>query len=251
MRFIQHPIDWDDEKVSRLWDYYSRTPPYSETYFSKVFGDRILRTSKLPLQEPLDVLDFGCGPAHIWEHMLKMGVRWNYTALDFSLDSVAEAREKAGSHPQFKGAQHITKLPSAFGDGAFDAVLLIEVIEHLSDAYLDDTLRETARLVRPGGVVVITTPNNEDLAASTKFCPDCGAVFHEWQHVRSWNLTSLDLKLQRHGFVRRMAQALDFSASGVIRRSISFARRLLRKHRPPHIIAVYHKPRLDTPRTPV
>ena len=27
---FEHPIEWTDENVSRLWDYYSRTPPYLE-----------------------------------------------------------------------------------------------------------------------------------------------------------------------------------------------------------------------------
>lgn len=39
----------------------------------------------------------------------------------------------------------------------FDAVLATEIIEHV--AHPDDFLRKTAALVRPGGVIVVTTPN--------------------------------------------------------------------------------------------
>jgi len=56
-------------------------------------------------------------------------------------------------------------------------VLLIEVVEHLKSDILDATLREIHRIMRPGGVLLITTPNNEDLSRSMKFCPDCGAIF--------------------------------------------------------------------------
>jgi 2-polyprenyl-3-methyl-5-hydroxy-6-metoxy-1,4-benzoquinol methylase len=241
MRFSEHPINWDSQKVSRLWDYYSRTPRYSESYFSKVFGDLILRRCGLPLHQPLDVLDFGCGPGYIWEHMLKLEVRWHYMALDFSSVSVANVERKAQSHLQFKGAKHITKLPTELPPETFDAVLLIEVVEHLDDEHLGYTLRETARLLRNGGAVVITTPNNEDLATSTKLCPECGAVFHEWQHVRSWSLNSLDDQLTEHGFKRHIALTLDFSARGIVGQTIRLARVVLRKPRAPHIIAVYHK----------
>jgi SAM-dependent methyltransferase len=44
-----------------------------------------------------------------------------------------------------------------FADGAFDLVLLNEVIEHVRDDHA--TLREACRVVRPGGHVVIYAPN--------------------------------------------------------------------------------------------
>jgi 2-polyprenyl-3-methyl-5-hydroxy-6-metoxy-1,4-benzoquinol methylase len=42
-------------------------------------------------------------------------------------------------------------------DAPFDAVLITEVIEHV--AHPDDFLAKTAQLIRPGGYVVMTTPN--------------------------------------------------------------------------------------------
>jgi hypothetical protein len=47
--YREHILEWMDEKVSRLWDYYARTHPYCDIYFSKVFGDRILKKSGLPV----------------------------------------------------------------------------------------------------------------------------------------------------------------------------------------------------------
>lgn len=44
-----------------------------------------------------------------------------------------------------------------FADGAFDVVLLNEVIEHVTDDRA--TLREACRVLRPGGAVVIYAPN--------------------------------------------------------------------------------------------
>lgn len=245
--FREHEIEWDDKKVSRLWNYYSRTLPYSEVYFSKVFGHHILRHSGLPLGEPLDVLDFGCGPGFIWDHLNKQGAHWRYTALDFSHDSVAKVIKKANGHENFKSAQHISSLPADLPGAHFDVVLLFEVVEHLNDAYLDGTLAEVARLLRQGGVVVITTPNEEDLSKSKKFCPECGAIFHEWQHVRSWGVGSLSAHLKQYGFSLRMAKTLDFTTQdftvqGVLRKIKQIARRLLTGDPgTPHMIAVFQK----------
>lgn len=242
MTYREHPIEWDDTKVSRLWDYYSRTPPYSEVYFSKVFGDRILKRSQLPLHEPIAVLDFGCGPGFIWEHIVRLGARWSYSALDFSPDSVKKVTNKGQGHPQFKGAQHVTSLPADLPDLSFDAVLLFEVVEHLKDEYLDQTLAETARVLKRGGVAVVTTPNQEDLSKSTKFCPECGAIYHEWQHVRSWSVPSLAERLASHGLHLRMAHTLDFAAQGGVRQLTNLVRRLLKRPSGrPHMIAVFQK----------
>jgi len=46
-------------------------------------------------------------------------------------------------------------LPHA--DDSFDAVVAIEVVEHVEDQFA--FLRELARVARPGGLIVVTTPN--------------------------------------------------------------------------------------------
>jgi len=44
-----------------------------------------------------------------------------------------------------------------FADGAFDAVVSIEVVEHVENQFA--FLRELARIAKPGAIVVVTTPN--------------------------------------------------------------------------------------------
>jgi 2-polyprenyl-3-methyl-5-hydroxy-6-metoxy-1,4-benzoquinol methylase len=242
MDFKEHPIVWDDVKVSRLWNYYSKTPPYSEVYFSKVFGDAILKRSRLPIDTSLSILDFGCGPGFIWEHILKLNAQWSYTGIDFSPDSVAEISQKGAGHKQFVEAQHITTLPTRFENSQFDAVLLLEVVEHLNDEYLSGTLNEIARVIKPGGILVVSTPNEEDLSASTRFCPECGAIFHEWQHIRNWSVNTLAEKLASHGFALDFAETHDFRVRNIFHKLMRLARRLKNgKTSNPHMIAVFQK----------
>jgi 2-polyprenyl-3-methyl-5-hydroxy-6-metoxy-1,4-benzoquinol methylase len=51
--------------------------------------------------------------------------------------------------------------PLPLPDGSCDLIAAIEVVEHLEN--LRAVCRELARLLRPGGRVVLTTPNNESL----------------------------------------------------------------------------------------
>jgi SAM-dependent methyltransferase len=44
-----------------------------------------------------------------------------------------------------------------FADESFDAVVAVEVVEHVEDQFA--FLREMARIAKPGGLVVLTTPN--------------------------------------------------------------------------------------------
>jgi 2-polyprenyl-3-methyl-5-hydroxy-6-metoxy-1,4-benzoquinol methylase len=54
-----------------------------------------------------------------------------------------------------------------FDDASFDCAVCIEAIEHLRDRYA--FLAECARIIRPGGTLVLTTPNVLNLAARVKY----------------------------------------------------------------------------------
>lgn len=237
----EHPILWDDEKVARLWDYYARTAS-ENFYFAQRFGRQILKATGLSQRRLLRVLDFGCGPGFIVDHLERLGTRWRYTGLDFSAASVRKVAEKASRHPWFEGAVHVTKLPSPLEDGAFDVVLLLEVVEHLDDDRLSAVLDEVRRLLRTGGTVVVTTPNEEDLSVCSKLCPECGAVFHEWQHVRSWTVARLARRFEQHGFRRQWARQTNFALHGARGRLIGLGRRLLLgESEAPHMIALFER----------
>lgn len=63
--------------------------------------------------------------------------------------------ERKVSRPGWVAADLISDLP--FRSESFDLVLLLEVIEHLPD--IPHSLREIARVLKPGGAAIVTTPN--------------------------------------------------------------------------------------------
>ncbi|HEV2764309.1 MAG TPA: class I SAM-dependent methyltransferase, partial [Pyrinomonadaceae bacterium] len=193
-----HEIVWTPEKSADFWNYFSNDPVFSAQYFSNHSGGLLLEHLERAVEFKGRVLDYGCGPGYMVAHLLNRGVACE--ALDFSEGSVRRVRDRFGSHPLFRGATAVAGLPSPLPEGQFDVVLSVEMVEHLFDEWLTPTFEEFRRLLRPGGTLVVTTPNEEDLTALRVLCPECGGLFHQYQHVRSWSAATLRAALEGHGF---------------------------------------------------
>jgi 2-polyprenyl-6-hydroxyphenyl methylase/3-demethylubiquinone-9 3-methyltransferase len=106
--------------------------------------------------EGLSLIDIGCGGGLIAEPMRRMG--FEVTALDASSENIGTARahaEQVGLDIAYRAAT--VEQMVAEGAGPFDVVLTMEVIEHVADP--EGFVRSCARLVKPGGMMVVATLN--------------------------------------------------------------------------------------------
>jgi ubiquinone/menaquinone biosynthesis C-methylase UbiE len=120
--------------------------------------------------------------------------------LDFSTDSLKIVKEKFENNPHFKGSTLAHGLPTPLTGDTFDVVFFIETIEHILPEDLNGTLQEIHRLLRKGGYIFVTTPNQENLEAAKILCPECGCIFHRIQHIASWTKDSLSSMMKANGF---------------------------------------------------
>jgi SAM-dependent methyltransferase len=196
--FAPHDVVWTREKIGRYWDYLAKDASKENAYFSRRFGSLIIRFAETiaPLAEP--VLDFGCGPGFLMALLLERG--YSVRGLDFSAASVQKADERCAGYRKYAGSVVAQAYPAPVESGSIGTVILVEAVEHLLPESLAGVLGETHRMLRPGGILVATTPNQEDLRASEVMCPDCGCVFHTVQHVLSWSRQSLTALMTSHGF---------------------------------------------------
>jgi 2-polyprenyl-3-methyl-5-hydroxy-6-metoxy-1,4-benzoquinol methylase len=211
MPIVPHEIEWTAEKSKRLWDYYGSNPKYSPMFFGYMAGRLVAKMlfAKTKISRNARLLDFSAGRGDIVAACLKrMRQEQEIYATDFSDTYVRMIENRFKNDQRFKGAALTTSLPTAYPDGFYDVVVATEVIEHLLDDELDGMLAECLRILKPGGQVFFTTPNDEDYDASKVLCPDCGCIFHRWQHVRTWTADTLKFRLEQSGFTTRLVTAV-------------------------------------------
>lgn len=115
--------------------------------------DREIR--HLPAIENGRLLDVGCGSGHFVAHMAALG--WRAEGLDPDPTAVAGARDAGLAVTEGT----LADLDDDAHTGAYDAVTLSHVIEHVHEPGAE--LRRICRLLRPGGLLWIGTPNLDSL----------------------------------------------------------------------------------------
>jgi len=110
---------------------------------------------KKPL-EGLRLLDIGCGGGLVSEPMARLGA--SVTAVDASEANIKTAMthaEAGGLKIDYRAGTAEGLIDS--GEAPFDIVLNLEVVEHVANP--QQFLKDTASLVKPGGLMIVATIN--------------------------------------------------------------------------------------------
>lgn len=160
------------------------------------------------MRQPEQHLDIGCGPGTFIGTLPDRGVSVGVDISQVQLD-YAE-RHYAGPNHRFVAIEP-GSLP--FADSSFDCVTLVELIEHLTPADTLTTLKEAHRVLRPGGQLLVSTPNYRSLWPLIEgLLNRLGKVDYGDQHINKFNRTRLLDVLQECGFAQINIQAYQFAA---------------------------------------
>ena len=156
------------------------------------------------------LLDIGCGSG---EWLLTMRERgWSVEGCDFDKFAVEAARQrglkvKCGSLED-----------QNYPDNSFDAVTLSHVIEHVPDPVR--VLGECARILRPGGKLVLLTPNASSLGH--RVFGEAWRGLEPPRHLHLFSIKSMHRMLSLAGFQRILV--VPFIVTSVVYESILLRR---------------------------
>jgi 2-polyprenyl-3-methyl-5-hydroxy-6-metoxy-1,4-benzoquinol methylase/glycosyltransferase involved in cell wall biosynthesis len=137
-------------------DYYSSYYHTENLAFSPLTKGRFrsLIASFESYRETGRLLDIGCGAGHF----LKVASAQGWGAHGTEIAASAFEHLSRYGIKTFQGELQAARYPADF----FDVVYCSEVVEHLPDPL--SLLRESARILRPGGLLYLTTPNFNSLS---------------------------------------------------------------------------------------
>lgn len=225
-------LRWTKPLVARFWDYYAQHRPAD--YFTRLHGERIVALTASQIPAGGCVYDYGCGAGYLTERLAR---RFRTRGVDFSPSNIEATRARLAGSVNFEGAVLASEAQTS--GFAHDATYLVETVEHLLDEDVDATLATVFASLRPGGVVIVTTPNEEQLAESDVFCPTCNHAFHRWQHMRRFDANTLAAFMSRAGFELVRTFTTDFGQTNPLLLWLrhQFARRPL-----PHLVYIGRRP---------
>ncbi len=169
--------------------------PHSYT----VYGENPISFLPQPLQGKR-ILDAGCGNG-FWADLIRQRGA-EVIGIDASTDGIAIARK---NYPQtrFEQCMLTETVCKDLGVEPFDAVISVEVIEHVFDPR--GFVKSCAAALKPGGTLVLTTPyhgywKNLALAVTGKWDRHLDPLW-DGGHIKFWSRHSLGRLLTEMGFV--------------------------------------------------
>lgn len=149
---------------------FSNRPQYLS---ERLFFERYHGSSKGP------ILEIGCSVGHHTQYGSERKI-----GLDLDFAALKIARGKG-----FTVAQGDVQRGLPFRDNSFTSIDCQHVIEHVNDPVF--LLRESLRVLKPGGRAVFVTPNVERLGF---------AFYNDYSHIRPFTKTGLDRAAEDAGF---------------------------------------------------
>lgn len=191
-----HPGNRQDVVSRAYGELFERFPDHAVfdyTEASRREAGRLAAGMIAPLaRQGARVLEVGCGRGDVLAALASGGL--SCTGIEPSRRMIEVSSECEGVRVRYGTAERLE-----FEDGSFDLVFSQQVLEHLHPDDVPLHLREAYRVLAPGGILAVETPNRrtgpQDI--SRGFTSTA-----EGLHLKEWSLSELVQAYRDAGFVR-------------------------------------------------
>ncbi len=181
-------FEWSPENIKAFWNLVVQSP-MEKSSFSKICANELSDFVENFINKDSTILDFGGGSGHFCKAMLNAGYKIGiFEPSGARCDAVPS---EVVNHKNFLGF---------INSGKFDCVTCFEVLEHIHPDLIGFSLNLIQNLVKDNGLLIGSVPCNENLENALCICPNCAAMFHRWQHMRSFTPELLKGFLKKYGF---------------------------------------------------
>lgn len=162
------------------------------------------------------VLDLGCGPGVLLGQLKSIGVRGE--GVEY-LPQVAREAARRGFRVHRK---EVLSFLRGAKRSAYGGIMASHIIEHLPPSRVPEFLRNCARALRPGGILVILAPNPRNIGVITQ------TFWGDLEHTRPYALHLLVRLVAGAGFEILSAGDDPYTRQpGFLHRPLNFVRRLI------------------------
>ncbi|MGK4343686.1 class I SAM-dependent methyltransferase [Ectopseudomonas oleovorans] len=142
---------------------------FEERYYASRSKIKELRKQYLPFVTPITALypatatfDIGCGRGEWLELMLELGMQ--PLGVDLDEGMLEGCRDHGLPARQGDAVAYLSTLPSE----SQALVTAFHVVEHISFEQLHTVISEAMRVLKPGGLLIMETPNPENIVVATR-----------------------------------------------------------------------------------
>ncbi|MBI4092137.1 MAG: class I SAM-dependent methyltransferase [Candidatus Levybacteria bacterium] len=139
-------------------------------------------------KENSKILDLGIGQGYLEQRLQEIGGNYELYGIDISEKAIIRLKEKFKG--KFKNCD-VLKIKNYYKKGYFDAIVAIELIEHVSPRKIFRFYKDIRSLLKPAGIFILSTPLNENLRLMKE---------NPSSHVREYTEPIIVAELKLSGF---------------------------------------------------
>lgn len=202
-RSVFTSVDAGSPDVGEIYDHYYDRASFELPPSAAMSLERVARSFE-PFRRTGAWLDVGYGEGGLLTIADRLG--WRCFGIEVSPHALAYGRERGWT------VASDAESDGRFAPKSFDVVTMIEFIEHVPDP--TPFLESAAALLRPGGILYITTPNARSV--NMKVLGTRWSVVSPPEHITLWTEKGLGAALTRAGFVGQRMRTEGFNPSDIM-----------------------------------